>query len=185
MRRCAASVGGELAHIDADDLAVLHDHPAPNHDAVDAGGILAEHDVEQGLIQGNIVDAGQIEEDHVRLEAWSQLSDPICKSERPGAADGRCLEGFRGGQPLTRVRPRMREENAASRMASNMFRLSEEIQPSVPIPNGTPRLRIRRVAASPEPSLKLLPGLCATEAWRPRAVAKFRDDRQVACPRQI
>ena len=58
----------------------------------------------------------------------------------------------------------MRETNAAMRMASNMFWLSDEAEPSVPMPTLTLWSSMARAGATPDPSRKLLPGLCATDA---------------------
>ena len=61
-----------------------------------------------------------------------------------------------------------RETKAAMRSASNMFWLSAEADPSVPMPTASPQSSIRRAGAMPEPRRRLLPGLWATEAPRSR-----------------
>ena len=66
------------------------------------------------------------------------------------------------------------------RIASNTFWLSDDRQPSVPMPSVMPRSRILRAAAMPEPSFRLLPGLCATDApavGEPRHVVVVEPDR--------
>ena len=61
---------------------------------------------------------------------------------------------------------RTRETNEAMRIAPNMFWLSEQLLPSVPIPTLTPASRISRAAAMPDPRRRLLPGLWAMDAPR-------------------
>ena len=63
--------------------------------------------------------------------------------------------------------PRTLEASEAMRIASYMFRLSEELAPSVPMPTLMPNSSMRRMSAMPLPSRMLLPGLCATDAPRP------------------
>ena len=101
----------------------------------------------------------------------SARAPPMVAASNASAA----LSHSRGSGPCTR------EPNAAMRIASNMLRLSDDRQPSVPIPNVTPRSRILRVAASPEPSLRLLPGLCATEAPASASRPMSSSSSQIAC----
>ena len=49
-------------------------------------------------------------------------------------------------------------------MASNMFWLSEQLAPSVPMPTFTRRSSMAFMSPKPLPSRMLLPGLWATEA---------------------
>ena len=59
--------------------------------------------MQQRLVQRHIVDAGEIEEHHVRLVARRELPDAALHAERAGAADRRRLERLGGAEPLARI----------------------------------------------------------------------------------
>src|SRR5215472_13947659 len=80
-------------------------------------------------------------------------------------------EGFGRRDPVSAGgRSWTRETKAASRIASNMFWLSDEAEPSVPIPTVTPWRLYSRTAAMPDPSRRLAAPLCDT--WAPLRLSK-------------
>ena len=57
------------------------------------------------LVQRHVVDAGQVEENHVGLEAGGKLTDEVFHAERAGTPFRRGFEGLLRGEPLARIGP--------------------------------------------------------------------------------
>src|SRR2546430_2413916 len=58
---CPIGLHREFDHVDIENLAALDEHASADHDAVDAGTVLHEHDVKERLVERHIVDVGQVE----------------------------------------------------------------------------------------------------------------------------
>jgi len=69
----------------------------------------------------------------------------------------------------------------AMRSASNRFWLSAHTEPSVPSPTATPRSSSSRTGAMPQPSRRLLPGLCATAPPASASIFMSSSDSHTPC----
>src|SRR4051812_8864037 len=115
------------------------------------------------VVEGQPVYVVQVKEDDVSLVAGRDTAELVAKAEPTRASLGRRAEHLAVVSQRSVSGPCVFETIEASRMDSYMFRLSEQLAPSVPMPTFTLRSSIPRTSARPLPRRMLLPGLCAID----------------------
>ena len=156
------------------------DRPTVDYYLAHCGSVLREDDLIERAAQGCVVAIIAVQQDQIGRPSGRDpphILRPI-SAALPSVAmtnAARALTHSAGSDVAARL------SVAASRIASNMFCPSEVLLASVPIPSPTPATCIRCRGATPEPSLRLLMGLCEMPAPCPVSRAISGSDSQTPC----
>src|SRR5262245_40956869 len=90
---------GQGRKVDADEAAIFNPHFTPDHDGIDGTAVLGVDQLVGGVVAGDPVDVGEVEEHQVGLVALGDPTEFVGKTQRPAAADGGGLENLLAPEP--------------------------------------------------------------------------------------